>query len=171
MYPRTIPAHFKNGPSSHFHFRHWNAIIHFLNKGLLHLPRCPNCLIFYNNANTAAHQHTDTCIIGTLRHQHCIQQYHNELAKHTSIMNHNPAVENVDTFKYLGCHLSATSNDIPAISYNLKNAKKTWDGIKFFSKGKGPTKRLLPISIKQMYIHHYCMLWKLGRHQMKPTSH
>jgi Reverse transcriptase (RNA-dependent DNA polymerase) len=125
------PAHFQNAAAlrSHFHFRHWKDIIHILEEGPNPLPRCPNCLIFCTNAHTAEHQHTENCIPGTIRHHRRLQQYHNEIAEQTAIMINEQPVENVNTFKYLGRHLSATSNDIPAIMHNLKKAKKTWGRI------------------------------------------
>jgi hypothetical protein len=73
--------------------------------------------------------------------QHRLQQYANKLAENTNItINHQP-LENIDTFKYLGRPMSATSNDIPAVNYNLKKSKKTWGRIRILSNREGADKK------------------------------
>jgi hypothetical protein len=108
------------------------VVIHISEEGLL--PHCPNCLVSSNITNNKEHHHSDTYIRGTIQHHCHIKQYHNELSEQTHIMINNQVVENVDTSKYLGYHISATSNDIQTINQNLKNAKKTWGRNRFLQK-------------------------------------
>jgi hypothetical protein len=61
----------------------------------------------------------------------------NEFAEDTTLTICGIEIEKVDTFKYLGRPLSATSNEIPAINHNLRKAKKTWGRIRNLLKREG----------------------------------
>jgi hypothetical protein len=76
------------------------------------------------NTYTKQHTQSEFYVCGTLWEQHHLQQQANEAAEFTTIHINNIAIKIIDTFKYLGCPLSATSIDILAVNYNLKKSKK-----------------------------------------------
>jgi hypothetical protein len=137
------PAIVKNryNMRAHFCYRHWQDIIIIAEEGLFALPRCPSCLLLGSNIHTPRHRRSQTCIDGTLRHLKRLQQQANEYAEDTVLQIQDLPIANVDTFKYLGRMLSATSNDTPAIQHNIMKAKKTWGRIRTLLKREGADKR------------------------------
>jgi hypothetical protein len=101
------------------------------------LSQCPHCLFFCHNGHLNRHQNSQSCRDGVLRHQRRQQQKQNEIAEATTVEINDTVIENVDTFKYLGRPISATSTDTVAINYNLRKARKTWGRISTILKREG----------------------------------
>jgi hypothetical protein len=101
------------------------------------------CICLFNICSTAhqpRHFNSATCRKGTLRNQHRLQQYSNESAENTTIQISGTDIEIVDTFKYLGRHLSATGNDAIAVKHNLHKARKVWGRISIILKRENADK-------------------------------
>jgi hypothetical protein len=111
----------------HFQHRHWmdDLIIEEEEP----MTKCPNCLLFCRNPYTQQHINSNLCRDGAIRHQKRLQQLHSENAEISTLTINNTELEHVQTFKYLGRPLSATSTDQVAINYNLQKATKSWGRI------------------------------------------
>jgi hypothetical protein len=91
----------------HFNHRHWQDKVVILEDG--EVPQCPSCLMYGKTILSTRHRNSQTCRDGTIRHQRRLQQLQNETAESSDILINNIIIEHVDTFKYLGRQLSATS--------------------------------------------------------------
>jgi hypothetical protein len=130
--------HKRNTMRQHFNHRHWHHTIIIAEEGLL--PQCPRCLLYCSIAHQPRHYNSTTCAKGTLRNQHRLQQYYNEVAEQTTIQISGTDIEKVDIFKYLGRQLSATGNDSTAVKHNLQKARKVWGRISIILKCEGADK-------------------------------
>jgi hypothetical protein len=169
----TCPAIFKTryGLRSNFAHRHWNDDLIILEEGPLQ--RCPNCLMFCSNTFTEQHTQSNVCLRGTLRHQHRLQQQANEIAESIDININNQAIEHIETFKYLGRIMSATSNDIPAVNHNLKKSKITWGRIRILLKREGADKKTslnFYKTIIQSTLLYGAETWQLPQHGVQPLE-
>jgi Reverse transcriptase (RNA-dependent DNA polymerase) len=124
---------------THFQHRHWNDVIHILEEGPFPLPQCPRCLLFTSNAQTARHQQSKTCAAGYARKIRRLQQLANEAGETTTLYVNGTAIENVDSFRYLGRILTATDDDQLAIVHNLQKAKRSWRRIQTILRRQGAT--------------------------------
>jgi hypothetical protein len=85
----------------------------------------------------------------------------------------NLTVQNVDTFKYLGRLLTATSNDVPAINHNAREAKKTWGRIRNLLKCEGADKRTKANFYKtiiQSILLHAAKTWQTPEEFIRPIK-
>jgi hypothetical protein len=74
---------------------------------------------------------------GNKRHQRRLTKQHSEMAELSSITINNVPSDNVDTFKYLGRPLTATSTNITAVNTNLQKSRKNWGRVANILKREG----------------------------------
>jgi hypothetical protein len=121
----------------HFQNRHWNDAILITEEG--QLPQCNKCLLFTSNALSLRHQNSKSCAAGQARRERREQQLSNEQGESATITIKGTAVENVDSFRYLGRILTANGDDRLAIAYNLQKAKKSWKRVQTILRRQGAT--------------------------------
>jgi hypothetical protein len=112
------------GMRTHFQHRHWRDIIIIEEEG--RLPQCIKCLLFTSTALSERHRNSKTCALGQTRRERRQQQLTNEIGESTTIYVNGTAIENVNSFRYLGRILTTDGNDNLAMAYNLQKAKKSW---------------------------------------------
>jgi Reverse transcriptase (RNA-dependent DNA polymerase) len=139
----TCPANYttKTSMKTHFQFRHWNHKVIIMEEG--ELPQCTSCFAYGATVNSNRHKNSQTCLRGTIRHQRRLQQLQNNQAQSSEIFINNTKIQHVNTFKYLGRPLSANSNDIPAVQYNLQKATKTWGRFNTLLKREGANRKTM----------------------------
>jgi hypothetical protein len=155
----------------HFHHRHYSDTIIIDEEGAL--PQCQLCLFFCQIANTNRHRNSKTCRDGILRMQRHNQQQQSEMAEQTTITINDIEIQNVDTFKYLGRYISATSTDTVAINYNLRKARKTWGRISIILKREGATKKTMGNFYKavvQSVLLYASETWQPTELDLKPLN-
>jgi hypothetical protein len=82
-------------------------------------------------------------------------------------------MQNMDTFKYHGKFLSATSNDIPVVDYNARKARKTRGRIRTLLKCKGAdkhTKANFYKTIVQSILLNAAKTWQAQQDAIKPIE-
>jgi hypothetical protein len=106
----------------HFNYRYWKDIVVIIDDG--EVPQCPSCLLYGKTVLSARHKNSQVCHDRAICHQRRLQQLQNKTAVTADILRNNTIIDHIDTFKYLGRHLSATSNDIVAANHILHKATK-----------------------------------------------
>jgi Reverse transcriptase (RNA-dependent DNA polymerase) len=173
----TCPANYTHLHSmrQHFNFRHWNDKVVIIEDG--EVPQCPSCLLYGKTVLSARHKNSQVCQDGTLRHQRRLQQLHNETAENADVSINDTIIEHVDTFKYLGRYLSATSNDIVAVNHNLRKATKTWGRLSTILKREGANKQTMGniyktiIQASLLYTSETWHIPKHGLHNIQTFHH
>jgi hypothetical protein len=97
--------------------------------------------MFVSNALTPRHQQSKTCATGQARKLRRLQQLENESREAATLYINGTAIENVDSFRYLGRILTANGEDQLAVSYNLCKARKSWRRIQPILCHQGATPR------------------------------
>jgi hypothetical protein len=129
--------------------------------------------MFCATANTNRHINSNTCKEGTLRHHRRINQQHSELAEISTVTINNITIDHVDTFKYLGRHLTATSTDITAVNSNLQKSRKTWGRISTVLKREGVDRKTMANFYKtvvQASLLYASETWKLPNHGLQQLN-
>jgi hypothetical protein len=130
----------------HFQHRHWMDDIIIDEEGPLR--KCQLCYLTCSYPLSRRHLNSKPCRDGIMRHNRRLQQQQSELAEAATLQINGTDLEQVQTFKYLGRPLSATSNDQVATNYNLQKAKKAWGRISNILRREGAEPKTMG--------HFYC---------------
>jgi hypothetical protein len=92
------------------------------------------------------------------------------MAEISTVTINNVTITNVDTFKYLGCPLTATSTDLTAVNTNLQKSRKTWGRISTVLKREGADRKTMANFYKtvvQASLLYASETWKLPNHGLQ----
>ena len=118
--PATVST--RDSLRKHFSHRHWRDTIHILPEPCY--PRCPRCLM--QAYPTQQHLRSRRCQNGRVRKRKRDLEVEHLRSLNTELRVNGTLLENVETFRYLGRIVSATAEDWPAVSHNLRQARKRW---------------------------------------------
>ena len=158
--PATVST--RDALRMHFSHRHWRDEIHIL-PGTCY-PRCPRC-------NVQAHpsrQHFNSrrCQSGRARKRKRELEIEHLRALSTEFRIDDTLLENVETFRYLGRIVSATTEDWPSVSDNLRKARKSWGRFSTLLRREGASPRVCGLFYKAVVLStllYACETWVITK--------
>ena len=145
---------------NHFCHRHWRDVVHILRESFL--PRCPRCSMQVRM--TRQHMDSQRCQIGRERKRKQELELSHLRALDKEFRVTGTRLENVETFSYLGRVVTATGEDWPAVSRNLRNARKKWGQFSSLLKREGASSRVSGLFYKAVVMStllYSCETWVL----------
>ena len=105
--------------------------------------KCPQCFQ-YVRGQEPSHQHLQSAVCRQGRKRWVVRLAEEELSEQLSNLPtfyvEGQEIELVDSYTYLGCHLSSGDDDFQACLRNLSKAKKKWGALSCILKREGASK-------------------------------
>ena len=138
----------------HFWRRHVQDTVIILEEGNLPHPRCENCdmLVPWRSLN-GRHKDTAMCRSGAERKRRRDAEAEIRESAERAFEAYGGQLESVSRFTYLGRVMTAGDEDWPAVSGNLKKARKSWGRLRSILGREGAKARISGTLFKDL-LHH-----------------